>query len=78
MVQEAGDYLMAKCVHHWLLEPPTGEMSRGLCRKCGARDVFQNVLVEGGTEWPLAKKARMKRLQFEKNKLSKEVGGKKE
>lgn len=31
-----------ECVHHWLIEPPEGPVSTGVCRKCGARQEFEN------------------------------------
>ncbi len=30
------------CVHHWLIEAPSGPSSGGVCRRCGARRDFQN------------------------------------
>lgn len=32
------------CVHHWLIEPPEGMESEGTCRKCGATDIFPNLI----------------------------------
>lgn len=34
------------CRHHWLIEPPDGPISRGVCKKCGARRNFMNTPVE--------------------------------
>ena len=31
-----------ECAHHWLIEPPSGETSRGTCLKCGAVQDFRN------------------------------------
>ncbi len=30
------------CAHHWLIESPDGETSRGVCRICGASRQFAN------------------------------------
>jgi hypothetical protein len=30
------------CVHHWIIETPSGRTSAGVCRVCGARREFQN------------------------------------
>ena len=30
------------CAHHWLIESPDGETSRGTCRLCGASREFFN------------------------------------
>lgn len=35
--------------HHWLIESPKGNpTSRGVCKHCGAKGEFSNVLPEGG------------------------------
>ena len=28
------------CVHHWVLEPPRGELTAGRCKKCGKEKDF--------------------------------------
>jgi hypothetical protein len=35
----------ASCTHHWLIETPNGEFSRGRCKKCGAKKQFRNANV---------------------------------
>ncbi|MFO8101453.1 MAG: hypothetical protein R6U37_04685 [Dehalococcoidia bacterium] len=30
------------CVHHWIIESPTGPVSKGTCKKCGAEKEFSN------------------------------------
>ncbi len=30
------------CRHRWLIEPPSGPMSKGVCSTCGAEGEFQN------------------------------------
>ncbi len=32
----------AQCIHHWLIEPPTGPVSKGVCKKCGEDWWFHN------------------------------------
>ncbi len=32
------------CVHHWVIESPEGPISRGMCKFCGAEDLFQNYI----------------------------------
>ena len=34
-----------KCVHHWLIEPPTGMTSNGVCKLCGAQKTFDNFVL---------------------------------
>jgi hypothetical protein len=34
------------CKHHWLIEPPDGPISKGVCKLCGEVKVFDNVLEE--------------------------------
>ncbi len=31
---------VTQCQHHWLLEDPSGPMSKGRCQKCGASREF--------------------------------------
>jgi hypothetical protein len=33
-----------KCSHHWLIEPPKGPTSMGVCKLCGAKKEFNNQL----------------------------------
>lgn len=32
------------CVHHWLIDYPSGPESKGVCKKCGAEKDFVNNL----------------------------------
>ena len=32
----------ATCAHHWLIDSPNGETSRGRCKHCGAEKEFPN------------------------------------
>ncbi|MBI4200560.1 MAG: hypothetical protein HY535_08840 [Chloroflexi bacterium] len=38
------------CRHHWLIEPPQGPTSPGVCLLCGARREFKNYLENVGWE----------------------------
>lgn len=31
-----------RCVHHWIIAPPEGPTSTGVCKKCGAIKEFEN------------------------------------
>lgn len=31
-----------ECPHHWLIEPPSGPTSKGVCRTCGEERAFEN------------------------------------
>ena len=32
------------CIHHWIIEPPEGPVSNGICKKCGTESQFRNYL----------------------------------
>ena len=32
----------AKCVHHWVVEPADGPISRGRCKRCRQERTFSN------------------------------------
>ena len=34
------------CQHHWVIDKPSGPVSKGVCRQCGQEGEFQNY-VEG-------------------------------
>lgn len=34
----------ATCQHHWLIEPPNGPTSKGVCKLCGEVKLFDNIL----------------------------------
>lgn len=31
-----------KCVHHWIIESPSGRESSGMCKRCGSKRSFNN------------------------------------
>jgi len=31
-----------QCVHHWIIEPPDGPTSKGVCKICGSIKEFEN------------------------------------
>ena len=33
-----------QCVHHWIIDPPDGPISKGSCKLCGAEKDFPNDL----------------------------------
>ena len=37
-----GDMPEIKCAHHWLIEPPQGPTSIGVCKICGEKREFEN------------------------------------
>ncbi len=39
--------VVAEHAHRWLIEEPSGPMSRGVCKLCGANKEFKNWLSEG-------------------------------
>lgn len=39
---EETDQFEKGCAHHWVIEPPRGPVSKGICIKCGAEKEFNN------------------------------------
>ena len=35
-----------ECVHHWVIDSPSGPASRGVCKKCGAEKDFPNTIAD--------------------------------
>lgn len=35
------------CTHYWIIEPPLGPVSEGVCKICGAKQIFPNSIEEG-------------------------------
>ena len=35
-----------ECVHHWMIDSPSGPASRGVCRKCGQEKDFPNAIAD--------------------------------
>ena len=33
----------ATCRHHWIIETPTGPVSKGVCKLCGEERDFENI-----------------------------------
>jgi hypothetical protein len=46
------------CVHHWIVETPTGETSTAVCKWCGASRQFIN---EASRAFSMAKKTGPRR-----------------
>lgn len=47
---------MEPCVHHWIISPPQGERSDGVCKLCGAQRTFGNS--EEAVDWILRGRER--------------------
>ena len=39
------------CEHYWLIEPPTGPTSDGVCRLCGEKREFENSQSAAARPW---------------------------
>ena len=39
---ESGVNQLAECQHHWMIAPPTGPTSSGVCRNCKEERTFEN------------------------------------
>ncbi|MDD5093915.1 MAG: hypothetical protein PHV74_05985 [Dehalococcoidia bacterium] len=39
-----------QCIHHWVIDPPSGPTSKGLCKRCGEEKDFPNLL-PSDKEW---------------------------
>lgn len=39
---EAEEEEKSGCVHHWVIDPPEGPVSNGICQKCGEERIFRN------------------------------------
>ena len=38
------------CAHHWVIDSPSGPISMGVCKQCGAEGEFKNSLPDGTWE----------------------------
>ncbi len=58
-----------QCKHHWVIDAPSGPLSRGVCRICGVEKMFKNYIdpapwgeatpTDGGSRrYPAARSAR--------------------
>ena len=41
-VSEQPEAASALCVHHWVIDPPNGAVSKGRCKVCGEEKEFRN------------------------------------
>jgi len=48
---------ITKCIHHWLIEKPSGPFSIQTCKKCGEIDAARNYLNDVGWSRPQSPKA---------------------
>ena len=40
------EQFLEECVHHWMIDSPSGPASRGACMKCGAEKDFPNTVAD--------------------------------
>lgn len=41
-IESLNNFISATCAHHWVIEPPNGPTSEGVCQRCGERRAFTN------------------------------------
>jgi hypothetical protein len=46
-----GTEVKTDCIHYWLIEPPNGLTSHGICRNCKEEGDFPNISEEMDTDW---------------------------
>ena len=39
------------CLHHWVIDPPAGPLSKGTCRSCGEERCFPNYIEAPYNTW---------------------------
>lgn len=39
-----GIQVQEQCIHHWIIDPPDGPISKGYCKLCGSEKEFPNDL----------------------------------
>ena len=49
------------CTHHWVIAPPNGVTSEGVCKLCGATKRFENSVLYSDKDWSLVQSARRHR-----------------
>ena len=59
---------MGNCVHYWIIEPPEGATSTGICKLCGAKEVFLNVIPQ--TIHGKIREGQYKRYNYNETKMS--------
>ena len=42
VVTEQTEAVTEGCVHHWVIDPPNGAVSKGRCKACGEEKEFRN------------------------------------
>ena len=40
--ERLNDFVASNCAHHWMIEPPNGPLSDGVCQRCGEKREFMN------------------------------------
>ena len=65
--QKKGDLFMetniekAKCIHHWVIGSIKNGESKGVCKKCNEKKIFNNVFVDTPFQSWKSKKAQNKK-----------------
>jgi hypothetical protein len=49
--------LPTECIHHWIIDTPSGPLSNGVCKHCGEAREFRNGFPEdnGARAWRATK-----------------------
>ena len=58
-----------KCIHHWIIDIPTGSLSLGICKKCKESKEFQNSIAREFSITGFGKNTKKKRTNI--NDISK-------
>lgn len=56
MAKAAAEVMMTGCAHHWVLGSPSGAVSLGVCKRCGAEREFSTAPERGWVSRGTAKK----------------------
>jgi hypothetical protein len=47
------------CIHHWIIDPPSGPTSKGRCKRCGEKRTFANTIIDNHMgDWSRIAQAR--------------------
>ena len=47
VTSKASTTVVQECVHHWMLPSPGGQMTTGICKRCGEEKQFVETVVSG-------------------------------
>jgi len=51
------------CIHHWIIDPPDGQISMGRCKRCGQEREFYNYVA--CSQWDNESSFSVRRTAFE-------------